>query len=116
MPTRSSPRATLRQILVLLFAAFLALTASAQPPPFPEFESRAAALAALADGDARYRAAGVIYIGRTGLAADGPLLVKRLSDEHPVVRALAQQRVWHVWSRSGEAETHQLLADDVEEM
>jgi tetratricopeptide (TPR) repeat protein len=44
------------------------------------------------------------------------LLVKLLSDEHPVVRALAQQNVWRVWSRSGDAETDQLLATGVEEM
>jgi tetratricopeptide (TPR) repeat protein len=103
------------QIFGLLLAAFLALTASAQPP-FPEIETRAAALEALEGADARYRAAGVLYIGRTGLAADGPLLVKRLSDDHPVVRALAEQSVWRVWSRSGDAETDQLLATGVEEM
>ncbi|UCF76150.1 MAG: tetratricopeptide repeat protein [Betaproteobacteria bacterium] len=102
-------------ILGFLLAAFLALSASAQPS-FPELESRAAALEALEDDDARYRAAGVLYIGRTGLAADGPLLVKRLSDEHPVVRAVAEQSVWRVWSRSGDAETDQLLAAGVEEM
>ncbi len=102
-------------ILGFLLAAFLALSASAQPS-FPELGSRAAALEALEDDDARYRAAGVLYIGRTGLAADGPLLVKRLSDEHPVVRAVAEQSVWRVWSRSGDAETDQLLAAGVEEM
>jgi len=115
VPTPSSSRVTTQQIFVLLFAAFMALTALAQSP-FPEIETRAAALEALNDADARYRAAGVMYIGRTGLAADGPLLVKRLSDEHPVVRDLAQQSVWRVWSRSGDDETDQLLATGVVEM
>jgi tetratricopeptide (TPR) repeat protein len=105
----------MRQILVFLFAAFLALTVVAQPP-VPEIETRVAALKALEDADARLRAAGVLYIGNTGLAADGPLLVKRLSDKHPVVRALAQRSVWRVWSRSGDTETDQLLATGVEEM
>lgn len=103
------------KIFVLVLATVLALTAFAQQP-VPEIETRVAALKALEDADARLRAAGVIYIGRTGLAADGPLLVKRLSDQHPVVRALAQQNVWRVWSRSGDTETDQLLATGVEEM
>ena len=115
MPAPSSSRATMQQIFVFLFAAFVVLTAYAQSP-FPEIESRAAALEALEHADARYRAAGVMYIGRTGLAADGPLLVGRFSDEHPLVRDLAQQSVWRVWSRSGDAETDQLLATGVTEM
>lgn len=103
------------KVLVSLLTGWLALTALAQPS-VPEIDSRAAALDALEDGDARNRAAGVLYIGRTGLAADGPLLVKRLSDGNPVVRALAQQNVWRVWSRSGDPETDQLFASGVEEM
>lgn len=102
-------------ILGLLFAAFLALTAAAQPP-FPELESRAAALKALEDADARFRLAGVVYFGRNGLAADGPLLVKRLSDENPVVREVAGQAVWLAWSRSGDAETDRLLETGAAEM
>lgn len=103
------------RILGLLFAAFLALTAAAQPP-FPELESRAAALKALEDADARFRLAGVVYFGRNGLAADGPLLVKRLSDENPVVREVAGQAVWLAWSRSGDAETDRLLETGAAEM
>lgn len=102
-------------IITLLLSAFLALTAFAQTP-FPEIETRAVALKALESEDARQRAAGVLYIGRTGLAADGPLLVKRLNDEHPTVRAVAEQSVWRVWSRSGDAETDMMLAAGVEEM
>ena len=115
MPAPSSSHATMHQIFALLFAALLALTASAQSS-FPEIETRAAALEALEHVDARYRAAGVMYLGRTGLAADGPLLVSRFSDEHPVVRDLAQQSVWRVWSRSGDAQTDQLLDTGVKEM
>jgi tetratricopeptide (TPR) repeat protein len=103
------------RIFLLLLAAFLALTAAAQPP-FPEFETRTAALAGLEDADARYRLAGVVYIGRNGLASDGPLLVKRLSDENPVVREVAEQAIWLVWSRSGDAETDRLLESGVEHM
>ncbi|MBI1965428.1 MAG: tetratricopeptide repeat protein [Betaproteobacteria bacterium] len=103
------------RIFSLLFAAFLALAAAAQPP-YPEITTRAAALEALEHADARHRLAGVVYIGRTGLAADGPLLVKRLSDRDPLVRELAEAGVWLVWGRSGDAETDHLLAAGAEEM
>ena len=103
------------RLAVLLLTGLLALTASAQPS-IPEIENRAAALDALDNPDALYRAAAVIYIGRTGLADDGPLLVEHLHDDNPVVRALAEQNVWRVWSRSGDSEVDELLAAGVEEM
>ena len=103
------------RIVALLLTAFLALTATAQAP-FPELESRAAALKALEDADARFRLAGVVYFGRSGIAADGPLLVKRLSDESPVVRDIAGQAVWLVWSRSGDEEADRLLESGIAEM
>ena len=108
------------QVLLLLFAAFLALTAAAQAPspepPFPNLESRSAALAALENTDPRLRFAGVVYLGRNGLAADGPLLAKRLSDENPVVREVAEQAIWLAWSRSGNAEIDRLLQTGIAEM
>jgi tetratricopeptide (TPR) repeat protein len=96
-------------------AAFLALAAAAQEP-YPALESRAAALKALDDPDPRLRLAGVVYFGRNGLAADGPLLVKRLSDENAVVRDIAGQAVWLAWGRSGDAEVDRLLESGVAEM
>jgi len=98
-----------------LLTLLAAMTASAQAP-LPEIDTRAEALAALEDDDARYRAAGVLYLGRTGLAPDGPLLVKRLTDKNAFVRAFAEQSVWRVWSRSGDPETDRMLAAGVEEM
>lgn len=103
------------QVFALLLAAFLVLSASAQPL-IPEIKTRAAALKALQHADARYRLAGVDYIGRTGRAADGALLVKRLSDPDPYVRELAEAAVWRVWSHSGDAEADRLLAAGVEQM
>jgi tetratricopeptide (TPR) repeat protein len=96
-------------------AAFLALAAAAQEP-YPALESRAAALKALDDPDPRFRLAGVVYFGRNGLAADGPLLVRRLSDVSPVVRGVAGQAVWLAWSRSGDAEIDRLLESGVAAM
>ncbi|HSC94887.1 MAG TPA: tetratricopeptide repeat protein [Burkholderiales bacterium] len=103
------------RVVALLIAASLALAAAAQEP-YPALESRAAALRALDDPDPRFRLAGVVYFGRNGLAADGPLLVRRLSDESPAVRDVAGQAVWLAWSRSGDAEVDRLLESGVAEM
>lgn len=103
------------RVVALLIAASLALAAAAQEP-YPALESRAAALRALDDPDPRFRLAGVVYFGRNGLAADGPRLVRRLSDESPAVRDVAGQAVWLAWSRSGDAEVDRLLESGVAEM
>jgi tetratricopeptide (TPR) repeat protein len=105
----------LRGIAAITITACLSLTAFGQPV-FPEFGVRSEAVAALDNADAKQRAAAVIYIARTGLPVDGPLLVKRLSDESPVVRELAEAGLWQVWSRSGDAETDRLLAGGVQQM
>ena len=103
------------KLLWLLSALLLAANATAEAP-FHEIDSRAAALTALDSADARLRLAGVIYLGRHGLATDGPLLAKRLSDKDPVVREVADQAIWLAWSRSGDAETDRLLETGVAEM
>lgn len=101
--------------VALLLAPFLLLTANGQPV-FPEFGVRSEAMAALGNADLRQRAAAVAYIARTGLPVDAPLLVKRLSDESPIVRELAEAGLWQVWSRSGDPETDRLLKGGIEQM
>ncbi len=103
-------KSRLTATLAGLLAALFVLTGIAQTL-FPAFDTRKEALAALEDADARQRAAAVHYLGRTGLAADGPLLIERLSDENPLVRELAEQNVWLVWSRSGDKRVDRLLAE-----
>ena len=103
------------RIVALLVAASLALATAAQEP-YPALESRATALKALEDPDPRFRLAGVVYFGRNGIASDGPLLVKRLSDENPVVRDVAGQAIWLVWGRSGDDQIDRLLESGVAEM
>ncbi len=102
------------QSAIFLIAAVIAMAAGAQT--YPKFESRAAAIAAIGAADAGKRLGAVIYFGRNGVADDGPLLVKRLADEDPIVREAAQQAVWLAWSRSGDAETDRLLNDGTAEM
>ena len=94
----------------------LALTAAAAPA-FPQAPaSRAQALAALKDADAARRSEGVAWIGTNGAMADAGLLHERLRDESPLVRAYAEQGLWLLWSRSGDAAIDRLMARGVEEM
>src|SRR5438045_3592699 len=102
------------QSAVFLITAVIAMAVGADA--YPTFESRAAATAALSDADVAKRLGAVIYFARNGVAGDGPLLVKHLADENPIIREAAEQAVWLAWSRSGDAETDRLLNDGSAEM
>ena len=65
-------------------------------------ENRGQALAALVSAEAAKRAEAVVWLARHGGEADAPALLARLRDEHPAVRAYAEQALWLVWSRSGD--------------
>jgi len=85
----------------------------------------AARAGSAADSDARSaltsplpeeRAEAVIALARTGHMADVPALLARLRDGEPVVRELAEQAIWAVWSRSDDPEVDRLFARGVAEM
>ena len=99
--------------MVLLLAA---LTVAA-PPAFPEApKSRAEALAALNNSDTATRAEAVVWIANRGTMADAPLLHERLRDESAFVRGFAEQGLWLLWTRSGDAGIDALMAKATEEM
>ena len=99
--------------MVLLLAALTALA----PPAFPEPpQSRAEALAALKNPDAAARAEAVVWIANRGAMPDAPLLHERLRDESAFVRRFAEQGLWLLWTRSGDAEVDQLMASASDEM
>jgi tetratricopeptide (TPR) repeat protein len=99
--------------MVLLLAA---LTAAA-PAAFPEPpRSRAEALAALKNTEAAARAEAVVWIANRGSMADAPLLHERLRDESAFVRNYAEQALWLLWTRSGDADIDRLMARASEEM
>ena len=100
---------------LLRLALVLTLTC-AQPAAFPAPSSRAEALADLERPETGRRAEAVVWIASHGAMDDQALLLKRLRDEDPVVRGLAEQGLWLLWSRSGDAEIDRLLARGVEEM
>lgn len=92
------------------------LTAAASAA-FPEPpKSRGEALAALQSADAATRAEAVVWLANRGGMADAPLLHQRLRDESLFVRGFAEQGLWLLWSRSGDAEVDRLMARGTEAM
>ncbi len=65
---------------------------------------------------AERRAEAVAWIASHGRMADQPLLLKRLRDDNEFVRGFAEQALWRLWSRSGDAAIDRLMAEGVERM
>ena len=99
--------------MVLLAAALTAAVAPAFPQP-PQ--TRTEALGALASPDAATRAEAVVWLANRGAMEDAPLLHDRLRDESSFVRGFAEQGLWLLWSRSGDAEVDRLMALGTEAM
>ena len=79
--------------------------------------SRDQALAALAKrDDAAARRQGAEGLGETGDMGDVPALTRALRDPDSGVRALAEQSLWRVWSRSGDADADKILMHGTEQM
>jgi tetratricopeptide (TPR) repeat protein len=102
-------------IKTLLATLALTLAAGAAFPAPPA--SRAEALAALEDPVTERRAEAVVWVANHGRMEDTQLLLKRLQrDESAFVRGYAEQGLWLLWSRSGEAAVDQVMARGVEEL
>jgi tetratricopeptide (TPR) repeat protein len=96
--------------------AILLLTA-AVPAAFPAPpQTRAEALSALASTDAATRAEAVVWIANRGGMTDAALLHERLRDESLFVRGFAEQGLWLLWGRSGDAGIDQMMARASEDM
>jgi len=83
---------------------------------FPQTQSREDALRSLASADAATRAEAVVWIANRGAMADADLLHERLRDESGLVRSYAEQGLWLLWTRSGDAETDRQMARATEMM
>jgi len=57
-----------------------------------------------------------VWIANRGGPADAPLLHERLRDESPFVRGFAEQGLWLLWARSGDADIDRRLALGIEQM
>jgi len=97
-------------LALLLFGA----AAAADAAPLGHAE----ALSALDDLRAtpEVRRLGAASLAENGTMDDVPRLARALRDREPLVRALAEQAMWQVWSRSGDDETDRQLAIGVEAM
>ena len=104
----------LDSVVMVLLAAVLTMAAPAAFPESPK--SRAEALAALKNADTATRAEAVVWIANRGSMADAPLLHERLRDESAFVRSFAEQGLWLLWTRSGDAQIDGLMAQATEEM
>jgi tetratricopeptide (TPR) repeat protein len=94
-------------LALLCSAAALAQTSS--------YGNRAEALKGLTASEPARRADAVIWIANNGQPADEAALRKRLTDDDsPIVRGLAEQGVWTLWSRSGDDAIDQLMAKGAE--
>ena len=62
------------------------------------------------------RAEAIVWIANRGAPADARLLHERLRDESPFVRAYAEQGLWLLWSRSGDADIDRLMAIGADQM
>jgi len=102
------------RILLLKVALALTLSAGAAFPAPPA--SREEALAALEHPVTERRAEAVVWVANHGHMADTELLMKRLHDESPFVRGFAEQGLWLLWGRSGDAQIDRVMARGVEEM
>lgn len=57
-----------------------------------------------------------MWIANNGRMEDQALLLKRLRDESLFVRGFAEQGLWLLWSRSGDAQIDAMMAAGVEQM
>jgi tetratricopeptide (TPR) repeat protein len=85
-------------------------------PAWAQSSGRLDALGALTSPQPEERARAVIALGLEGQMADVPALLERLHDDQPVVRGLAEQAIWAVWSRSNDPAVDALFARGVAEM
>ncbi len=99
--------------VTLLFVVLLAPQAGAQlKAPL----TREQALADIRKSDVEARRQAAAWLGELGIMADAPALLAALRDADDVVRALAENSLWQVWSRSGDPEVDGLFQIGVEQM
>ena len=101
------------RIAGLVLALFCMATPFGHASPYTNHTQ---ALRGLESQDAIRRAEATAWIGAHGKSADGKVLQRRLADENPLVRGVAEQGLWQLWSRSGDKAIDLLLARGVGQM
>lgn len=98
--------------LAVVLVAGAAWAQTPAPPP----ASRDQALADLTQADVEARRRAAAALGEVGRMEDVPALVQALRDGDGIVRALAENSLWGVWSHSGDPEIDALFELGVEQM
>ena len=107
--------ASVRKLIPLAIA--LACLVPAVPTAAAEPHlTRAQARAALKNADPQERRRGALGLGLAGRMEDVPMLVAALRDTDEAVREIAEEALWTVWSRSGDARVDELFKRGVSEM
>jgi len=99
--------------LALALALLVPAAASTEDMPRPSHER---ALSDLGSTDVEARRLSAAWMGELGTPADLPALFKALRDQDDIVRALTENAIWQIWSRSGDARVDRLFAAGVEQM
>jgi tetratricopeptide (TPR) repeat protein len=102
--------------LILLLLAIACLVPAMPAAAGPDGPSRVEALAALKKSDPEERRRGAFDLATAGKMSDTPELAAALHDDDGRVRAIAEEALWAVWSRSGDAHVDDLLGQGVAQM
>jgi tetratricopeptide (TPR) repeat protein len=102
--------------LVLLALAIACLVPAMPAAAATPQASRAQALSALKGADAGGRRRGAMNLGIVGRMEDASALLAALRDDDELVRDIAEESVWALWSRSGDARVDELFKQGVARM
>ncbi|MBI1394489.1 MAG: tetratricopeptide repeat protein [Betaproteobacteria bacterium] len=111
MRTMVSRSLELALLVTLAVAAAIPARAAGTDGPASNRDEAAASIRS-DSADDRRRA--VLVLGQSGRAVDVPLLMSALNDPDESVRALAEQAIWAIWSRSGDEDVDRLFARGIE--
>ena len=101
--------------LAVAVALGLVLAAPADAQDKPRL-SREQALRDLPSPDVEVRRLATAWLGELATPADLPALFKQLRDPDDLVRALTENSIWQVWSRSDDTKVDALFSVGVEQM
>lgn len=79
-------------------------------------QSRTESLADIASPAVETRRRAVLRLADIGTMADAPALLERLRYDDEVTRGIAENALWRVWGRSGEAKVDALYVRGLEQM
>jgi tetratricopeptide (TPR) repeat protein len=109
-------KVAMKRLVLLVLAIACLVPAMPAAAAEPERLSRAEALAALKKSDPEERLRGALGLAAAGRMNDVPVQVVALRDEDEQVRAIAEEALWAVWSRSGDARVDDLFSKGVAQM